>query len=64
MSDPATACVSMSITLVKDQDTEGLTMEIMAIFVDAKIRTRRIPVDGRVIRLDFNNPEGFEEMEK
>lgn len=44
--------VSVSITLVKDQFSEGMVMEIMALLSDGWLGQKTVPVDGRILRLD------------
>lgn len=44
--------VSVTITVVKDQFSEGSVMEIMALLSDGRIVQKTVPLDGRVLRLD------------
>lgn len=54
--------ISMTLTFIKDAESGETSMECMTIFTDGRIRQKCIPVDGRIVRLDFNDPDAFEEV--
>lgn len=51
--------LSMTIMFVKSQTDDTTWMEISAIFDDGVIKERRVPMDGRILRIDasFFEPE-------
>lgn len=51
--------LSMTIMFVKSQTDDTTWMEVSAIFDDGKIRERRVPMDGRILRINsaFFEPE-------
>lgn len=51
--------LSLTVTFVKSQCDETVWMEIMAITDTGEIKEKRVPMDGRVLRIDanfFNEP--------
>ena len=44
--------LSMTITFVKSQCDDTTWMEFIAIFDSGQIREKRVPIDGRVLRVD------------